>query len=199
MDKSTSSKRFSELLTGYYVPLEIWFLRNAIAKAHRTSTIDATQSPPSSSVPDLVFYILRAVIYRQLNTGSITAIEQGIRRRMHDVIKSDYADVIKRKLDDVYRTSSSSNLLGSRETERETRFNFIVLLNDLHVSTSHLDQLVNDVVASNVISQNFMASEVKAVEEAVLRLQDLGPKLQTTLKVRCLLMSISCKSLIIIT
>ena len=32
LDNSTSNARFNALISDYYVPMEIWFLRNAISK-----------------------------------------------------------------------------------------------------------------------------------------------------------------------
>lgn len=87
---------------------------------------DSSQVPPTTTVPDLTFYLLRAVLFRILNTGSMTVIER-IFEQLRAVMDHDYAGVIKRKLDDVYRNAGNSGAGGRGEkAERESRLGFIV-------------------------------------------------------------------------
>ncbi|THH10833.1 hypothetical protein EW145_g1057 [Phellinidium pouzarii] len=117
---------FDDLVTKYYIPLEVWYLRCTIAQAHKTSIIDYSLTPPTTTVPDLVFYILKSVLTRLTNMGSIRAVE-GVIEQIRDVMENDYAGAIKHKLDDVYRNASSTVNIGRVEkTEKETRLDFIV-------------------------------------------------------------------------
>lgn len=177
MDKSACHRHFEALIADCYVPLEIWYLRSTIVKAHRTAIIDASQFSPTSSIPDLVFYLLKSVLIRVINTGSMIAAHD-CRRRIMDVLKNDYADVLKQKLDDVYRSSSKAGGI----TDKEGRLDFIVYLNDLQVSISHLERLIKDIISSELINNNFMVSEKQAVEDEICSLQDFGPKIKATLK-----------------
>ena len=60
-----------------------------------------------------------------LSTGSVSAVEQtseGIR----DIMDYAHAGVIKRKLDDVYRTAGTTGGSRGDKAERESRTAFIV-------------------------------------------------------------------------
>jgi conserved oligomeric Golgi complex subunit 4 len=69
---------------------------------------------------------------RLLSTGSAITVEKTA-ERLIVVMDKDYAGLIKKKLDDVYRTAGASGAGGTRsdKAERESRQSFIV-------STIHL-------------------------------------------------------------
>ncbi|TDL25058.1 COG4-domain-containing protein [Rickenella mellea] len=181
VDSSDSRHLFDEVSTKYYIPLEVWYLSTTTKQAHRTSTVDTTQSPPITTVPDLVFYVLKAVLFRILNTGSISVIN-GVLGRIRDVMERDYVGVIKRRLDDVYRNAGGSGT-GSREkSDRENRLNFIVHLNDLDISSSHMERLVKDILSSHALQQNFLEQEITSVKAAFSSLLTLVNKFHSSLK-----------------
>ena len=95
-------------------------------QAHRLSTPDMSQSPATTTTPDDVFYILKIVLSRLLSTGSVETVRRTI-ELLRDIIERDYAGMIKKKLDDVYRTAGNIGT-GSRgeRGERESRSAFIV-------------------------------------------------------------------------
>lgn len=96
------------------------------SKAHRTSATDETQNPPTTTVPDLVFYILRTIFARLTNAGSLLALEM-VTKIIRNALEKDYLSVIKNKLEDVYRVmppSSSAN--RSEKLETSSRRTFIV-------------------------------------------------------------------------
>lgn len=142
---STESNRLFEwLVTTYYIPLELWYTRTSIDKArlhfifprpnmsyvfiqaHRLSDTDHSQSPAITTTPDDVFYILKIVISRLLSTGSATGVEQTF-EQLRDVMERDYIGIIKKKLDDVYRSTGTSGPAARGErVDRENRVAFIV-------------------------------------------------------------------------
>jgi conserved oligomeric Golgi complex subunit 4 len=73
-----------------------------------------------------VFYILKFVLSRLSSTGSVKTVERTL-KLLWEIMERDYAGVIKKKLDDVYRTTGSIGP-GSRgeKGERESRSAFIV-------------------------------------------------------------------------
>lgn len=95
-------------------------------QAHRLSNPDPTLSPVTTTTPDDVFYILKIILSRLLSTGSVNGVDRTL-ERLWEVMDRDYAGVIKKKLDDVYRTSGTSgtNMRGDKG-ERENRLAFIV-------------------------------------------------------------------------
>ena len=84
------------------------------SQAYRLSNHDISQHPPTSSAPDDVFYILKNILSRLLSTGSLKTVERTL-ERLRDIIDRDYIGVVKRKLDDVYRTGSAPGSSGRGE------------------------------------------------------------------------------------
>lgn len=144
IDNTSSNGVFEDLVTAYYIPLEIWYTRTIIDKvfffrnrkrvthcwslkqAHRLSSTDLSQSPITTTTPDDVFYILKSVTSRLLTTGSLTSVERML-EQLRDTIDQDYIGVIKKRLDEIYRNpgSGNSNVRPDR-VERENRIGFIV-------------------------------------------------------------------------
>jgi hypothetical protein len=90
------------------------------------STPDMLQSPVITTVPDDVFYILKSVSTRLLTTGSLRGVDQ-VLPQLCEVFDRDYVDVIKHKMDDIYRTSGPT-ITSTRpdRVEKENRVAFIV-------------------------------------------------------------------------
>ena len=93
-------------------------------KAHRLSTQDVSQTPVSTTTPDDAFYILKAILNRLLSCGSLAAVQR-TSELLRDVMDKEYIGVIKRKLDDVYRTAGPAGTRGEK-AERENRLAFLV-------------------------------------------------------------------------
>ena len=95
-------------------------------KAHRMSSTDDTQNPPTTTVPDLVFYILRTILARLTNAGSLLALEQ-VTKAVRITLEKDYLSVIKNKLEDVYRVMPPSAAANRSEKQDSlSRRTFIV-------------------------------------------------------------------------
>lgn len=142
LDSSDSHELFKDILMTYYIPLEVWYTRVIIDKvstflkspfgepiityeqAHRSSNTDAFQSPAITTTPDDVFYMLKLVISRVLSCGFATAVKKAT-EQLRDIVDRDYIVVIKKKLDDVYRTGSAGGVRAEK-AERENRKSFIV-------------------------------------------------------------------------
>lgn len=145
IESTRSHQLFEDLLTTYYIPLEIWYTRTIIDKvigpffsqytynwvttilqAHRLSNPDMSQSPATTTTPDDVFYILKIVLSRLVSIGSVRGVERTF-ERLRDVMERDYASVIKKRLDDVYRTTGNSGpAVRGEKAERDNRAAFIV-------------------------------------------------------------------------
>ena len=117
---------------------------------------------------------------------------------LREVMDRDYAGVIKKKLDDVYRTGASG---PSAKGEKESRQAFIVsfviwyirllcsqfsqiLLNDLDISSSHMERLIKELCSSTLVTQNFLETEVDQVKNAISSFTNLVPRFRSTLRVR---------------
>ncbi|KAI0317766.1 COG4-domain-containing protein [Amylostereum chailletii] len=174
LETSTCNQLFNNLLTTYYTPLEVWYTRSAIDKAHRLSIPGALSSPATTTTPDDAFYILKVVIGRLLSTGAPQVVERTA-AILRDAVERDYAGVLKRKMDDVYRTAGAGR-------ERETGVAFITLLNDLDLSASHMERLIKDVLSAPTISQGFLADEQASVTASVSSFTTLVPKFRSILR-----------------
>jgi hypothetical protein len=94
-------------------------------QAQRLSNPDTSQTPPTTTTPDDAFYILKVVSSRLLSTGSVQTVEK-MSEFLRDIMDRDYAGVIKKKLDDVYRNAAASAAARGEKAERDNRFAFIV-------------------------------------------------------------------------
>ncbi|PAV23478.1 COG4-domain-containing [Pyrrhoderma noxium] len=185
MDLTTGSRcksLFEDIINKFYIPLETWFLRYTISQAHRTSLVDSTQFPRTSTVPDLAFYILKSVLTRLLSMGSLHAIKEAI-VQIKEIMENEYALVFKRKLDDVYRNTPPGSISGRTErSESEKKTIFLVMLNDLDVSSLHLERLIKDIVSSQAVIINFLPQETQIISSEISTLLGLSMKLRSYLK-----------------
>ncbi|KAI6111538.1 COG4 transport protein-domain-containing protein [Pisolithus croceorrhizus] len=180
LENSYSQKDFDELLSSCYIPLEIWYIRAIIEKAHRLSTCDFSQAPPVTTTPDDVFYMLKTVYTRLLSAGSLKTVESTT-TILKEVMERDYAGGIKNKLDDTYRNIGSSSARPER-SERESRSSLVILLNDLDVSLSHMDRLTKDLLAYPAGTQLYLDAEQQGIKSAIMSLSGSIAKFAAILK-----------------
>ncbi|KAI5824704.1 COG4-domain-containing protein [Schizophyllum commune Tattone D] len=184
LESCGAHRQFAALLATYYIPMETWYIRVIIDKAHRLSTMDCTQSPPITTTPDDVFYVLKVVLTRLLASGSLPHVERTL-GHLREIMERDFAGIIKRKMDDVYRGTGGSGdrpLRASDKAEHDSRTSFIILLNDLDVSSSHLERLVTDLGDSPVIQQHFVDAQHAAVKKCLTSFATLTNKFQSVLR-----------------
>lgn len=180
IQKSGSNKLFMGLLSTCYMPMEVWYLRSVVEKAHRLSSRDLSQGPTSTTTPDDVFYVLKVVLSRLLSTGSLATVEKAT-NQLRDVMEQDYAGGIKKKLDDVYRPSASSGNRGER-VEAENRISFIIFLNDLDISTSHVERLIKGIQDSPIVAQHFVGENQPLVKSYLSSFASVGSKFTSILR-----------------
>ncbi|KAJ8454124.1 hypothetical protein ONZ51_g13208 [Trametes cubensis] len=169
------------MLSTYYTPLEVWYARSVIDKAHRLSSQDLSQTPITTTTPDDAFYILKSVLSRMLSSASVATVQR-TSEQLRDVMDKDYVRVIKQKLDNVYKGSSAGPGARGDKAERENRQSFIILLNDLDISSSHMERLVKELSQSTLLPQHFLDSEVESVRSSLNQLINLVPKFRSTLR-----------------
>ncbi|KAK7466940.1 Golgi transport complex subunit 4 [Stygiomarasmius scandens] len=180
--ETASQRVFEDLLARYYTPLEVWYLRVIIDKAHHLSKVDMTQSAVTTTTPDDVFYILKVVLLRLISTGSVATIDRMV-DRLRELLEQDYSGVLKRKLDDVYRSTGNASQVSREKAERENRIAFSIILNDLDVSSSHLERLIKELTASGSIHQYFKSTEQPMVKTHLSSLLTLVNKFRSILRI----------------
>lgn len=183
VEASACKQLFEDVLGAYYLPLEIWYTYTTIEKAHRLSALDTSTAYASTTAPDDVFYILKIVLQRVLSTGSAPAVAHAT-ARLRDVLDVGHAGAIKRRLDDIYRGSGPGSAAAARgeKGERELRLAFIMSLNDLDVSSGHLERLVRDAQDSAALTQNFLTHELSGIRADIVSLLMLQSKFRATLR-----------------
>lgn len=105
-------------------------------QAHRLSSADLSSIPPTSTTPDDFFYILKVILNRLVSSSSLKALHKTI-QQLKDIIAGEYASVIQRRIEDVYKntTTTNANIAQKERQDREQRNTFIVspifiILND---------------------------------------------------------------------
>ncbi|KAH0830472.1 COG4 transport protein-domain-containing protein [Lanmaoa asiatica] len=178
LDATSSQREFEDLLSSCYIPMEIWYIRTTIDKAQHLSSPDFSQAPATTTTPDDVFYILKTVYMRLLSTGSLIILERTT-DLLKDILDHDFAGGIKKKLDDVYRVGTG---VRTEKTEKEGRTSFLVLLNDLDVSSSHMESLTKDLLSQPTITQLFIGIEQPRVKTIVANLLVSTTRFKATLR-----------------
>ncbi|KIK63178.1 hypothetical protein GYMLUDRAFT_95807 [Collybiopsis luxurians FD-317 M1] len=183
LDTTASQKTFDEIMTTYYIPFEGWYVRAIIDKAHRLSQPDTTQAVTTTTTPDDVFYILKIVLTRLISTGSLIAVDRMI-EQLRQILDKDYAGALKKKMDDVYRSAGTpGQTVRGEKADRENRLSFAVILNDLDLSSSHLERLIREISNIEAIARYFLISEQSAVKDHIASLSSLVTKFRSLSRV----------------
>lgn len=97
-----------------YEPLEFWYLRISIEKAHYLDEPDLTSQPVVSSVLDDTFFLLKKIIGRIFSSGNVQVLVN-MSRNIRSVMERDFAQVLKKRMESVF------NLLGSNQGRADER------------------------------------------------------------------------------
>ncbi|KAK1229053.1 Golgi transport complex subunit 4 [Marasmius sp. AFHP31] len=181
IESAASQTQFENVLSTYYIPMEVWYIRNIIDQAHRMASPDSTQSVVTTTTPDDVFYVLKIVLTRLYSTGSLTTVQK-MMDKLKIVLEEDYINVLKKKMQDVYRNAPVGQA-SNQKSERENRHAYIIILNDFDVSSSHLERLCKDLGTSGPINQFFMTTQQVAAKEQLTALSGLTTKFRSTVRV----------------
>lgn len=144
---STLGQRIDELLENVYVPMESWFLRCSVEKAHRMDVPDSAARPMTSPLLDDVFYLMRLVLARAVATSNLTVLST-LCRHVRYIMDEDFVQALVRLLDLSARSAGTSmSVEGPRKdaASREMRSTFGVSTRELGIfstlarsSLSHL-------------------------------------------------------------
>ncbi|ESK88432.1 intra-golgi transport-related protein [Moniliophthora roreri MCA 2997] len=181
LESTASEKALEDILSKYHTPMELWYIRTIIDKAHRLSTPDMTQTAITTTIPDDVFYVLKVVLTRLYSTGSLAAVQR-MMEQLRNVLEEDYIDILKKKLQDVYRNAPPGQSRNEK-IDRDNRNAYITILNDLDVSSSHLERLTRDLSSNGPINQFFMVTQQDAAKGQLASLSGLTTKFKSTVRV----------------
>jgi hypothetical protein len=143
IDQSGSQRAIQNLLKVYYEPLETWFLRISIEKAHRLDSPETSSKPHLSSILDDTFYLLKLVINRALSIGSIPTIKS-MRMAVVEIMERDYLNVIRKKMDGVYVQAGNLDRAERERRDRDQKSAFIV-------SSHHFELLGKELLSRSTL------------------------------------------------
>lgn len=96
------SSAFKDALQGdlrtYYEPLELWYFRIAVEKAHSLDEPDLSSRPTTSSVLDDVFFMLKKIIGRAISIANSDLLES-LSKKLRVVLERDVAGVLRRRME----------------------------------------------------------------------------------------------------
>jgi hypothetical protein len=122
---SASQKAIENLLKVYYEPLELWYLRSSVEKAHRLDQPEMSTKPHLSSILDDTFYLIKTVLSRVLSSGSIATLKT-MRERIASVLEKDYAAVLSKKMESALAPSNLYDRAEKERREKDQKATFIV-------------------------------------------------------------------------
>ncbi|GAA5869453.1 hypothetical protein JCM16303_000476 [Sporobolomyces ruberrimus] len=194
VEESSLGKAISRQLKDVYIPLELWYLRSAIERAHQMDELDLISTPTLSSSLDDIFYILKKTLYRLLSTGSITAVNL-LTRELRGVLDENVAEVWRSRMETALKDlqagqQGSGMAIGvgamggmasmgggrAREEEKERREKearaiFIVYLNNLDTAASYTSRLHSELLNSDLLSSTFfLSSELSSSQRSLTSL-----------------------------
>ncbi|KIR52823.1 hypothetical protein I315_04686 [Cryptococcus gattii Ru294] len=179
LEQSGSQRAIENLLKVYYEPLEFWFLRMSIEKAHKIDTADLTTEPHLSSILDDTFYLLKLVLSRLLSCGSLSTLKN-MRRKIAEVVEKDYTDVIRRKMDNVYSLAGGGDRAEREKREKDQREAFGIYLNDLDVSADYMERLIDETLQR--LPQVYIEPEMASVKDELEGFKDIGNRFRSVCK-----------------
>ncbi|EJD53432.1 COG4-domain-containing protein [Auricularia subglabra TFB-10046 SS5] len=179
VDECACRKAVEAVLAQYYLPLESWYLRVIVDKAHRLAQPASSVGPTTTTLPDDVFYVLKLALVRLLTTGSAATVQRTA-AALREILQRDFVAVLRRKMDDLYRPGVAG--ARSEKGERDARTAFVIHLNDLDLAASHLERLKDEFVASPAIDQHFVDGDIDGVKASVKSLGGETTALRSVLK-----------------
>lgn len=125
VEQSGSQRAIENMLRTYYEPLELWYLRSSVEKAHRLDMPDTSTKPHLSSILDDTFYLIKVVLNRVLSSGSMSALK-AMREKISTVLEKDYAAVLSKKMERVYAQPAIYDRAEKERREKNQKETYIV-------------------------------------------------------------------------
>jgi hypothetical protein len=112
-----------------YVPLELWYLKASLEKAHQLDEADIEARPAVTSVLDDAFYLIKTTLGRVCSTTHAPSVV-AVTRELRAIVERDIADVLRRRLE----AALAANQHGKA----------IAYLNDLELAAEYMGRIVDD-------------------------------------------------------
>ncbi|GAA6054222.1 hypothetical protein JCM3770_001399 [Rhodotorula araucariae] len=207
VEESKLGKALAKQLKEAYVPLELWYLRTAIERAHQMDEADFSSTPFFSSSLDDTFYIIKKTLHRAVGTANVSNLV-AMSKELRVVLERDVAEVWRARIEGAFKDlaanaqpqsaiggiavggMSGMAQLGGRAREeerdareREARNVYIVYLNNLDTAAGYTSRLLSELLASDTLaSAFFLSSELDRAQTALALLRSSEDKFRGVLK-----------------
>ncbi|GAA6000376.1 hypothetical protein JCM10207_007985 [Rhodosporidiobolus poonsookiae] len=205
VEESELGKAIAKQLREVYIPLELWYLRSAVERAHQMDEPDLTSSPFLSSSLDDIFYIVKKTLHRVVSTAHVENLA-ALNKELRAVLERDVAEIWRGRMEQAFKdlaagSAASSGLAGvggmggmaamggrAREEERErkekeARNTYIIYLNNLDTAASYISRLLSELLNSdNLPSSFFLFTELDRARTSLSLLRNTEEKFRSVLK-----------------
>ncbi|GAA5965855.1 hypothetical protein JCM21900_005467, partial [Sporobolomyces salmonicolor] len=178
VEDSELGKAIAKQLREVYIPLELWYLRSAIERAHQVDEPDSTSSPALSSSLDDIFYIVKKTLYRLVSTAHVDNVV-AMGKELRTVLDRDVAEVWRQRMEGALKDLTANASTGSAMTigvggmggmaamggrareeekerrEKEARVVFVIYLNNLDTAASYTSRLLSELLSSDTLPSTF--------------------------------------------
>ncbi|PLW24624.1 hypothetical protein PCASD_01410 [Puccinia coronata f. sp. avenae] len=185
LEQTELGKKLGDLLERVYLPLETWYLRINIEKAHSADEMDLTASPYLSSALDDTFYMTKKVMLRLMSIGNAQCVRAGF-LKIEEIIQRDFGDVMRKRLESVSANLSVGTSVGfgiktseeKEKRERSVRISCVVYLNNLNMASEYVVRLVDEIINGPILTQSFfLPTEINQIKSSLGELQKLSKKM----------------------
>ncbi|GJN87255.1 hypothetical protein Rhopal_000203-T1 [Rhodotorula paludigena] len=207
VEDSDLGKAIAKQLKEAYMPLELWYLRTAIERAHQMDEPDFSSTPYLSSSLDDIFYIVKKTLQRVVSTAQLDNLV-AMNKELRTVLERDVAEVWRTRIEGAFKdlaaSASSQGAMGmvsvggmggmaqlggrAREEERERREKearniYIVYLNNLDTAAGYTSRLLAELLASDALpSSFFLFTELDRARTSLSLLRNSEEKFRAVLK-----------------
>lgn len=118
VEESKFKAALSTQLQHVYEPLENWYLRISIEKAHFLDEPDLVSQPVVSSVLDDTFFLLKKIIGRIVSSGNVSVLVT-MSKSIRVIMERDFAQVLKKRMESVFALLGSNQGRADEKEKRE--------------------------------------------------------------------------------
>ncbi|GAA5858483.1 hypothetical protein JCM8547_007326 [Rhodosporidiobolus lusitaniae] len=205
VEDSELGKAIGKHLREVYIPLELWYLRSAVERAHQNDGPDFSTTPFLSSSLDDIFYVYKKTLHRVVNTARADNLVAA-NKELRAVLDRDVADVWRQRMEAAFKdlaagASTASGLVGvgamggmaamggrAREEgrerkEKEARNTYIIYLNNLDTAASYTSRLSAEILSSETLPQTFfLSTELDRARTSLSLMRNSEEKFRSVLK-----------------
>lgn len=120
-------------LSQAYEPLELWYLRSSIERAHTLDEPDLLSKPYLSSSLDDTFFILKKVLLRLVTCANLQT-HMKMCSKVYDIMDRDFGDILRKRMDAVWSSLTGIAANARAREEEKARTSFIVSILDERLS-----------------------------------------------------------------